>query len=59
MVFYRPVTFSITGLRGVDVQFVLATLADRESQSVSSSGILRTSVAQTSQLNKGYGYNFF
>ncbi|KAG8194856.1 hypothetical protein JTE90_017289 [Oedothorax gibbosus] len=46
----RPVTFSITGLRGVDVQFVLATLADRESQSISSSGILRTSVAQTSQM---------
>ncbi|GBL75546.1 Cell cycle checkpoint control protein RAD9A [Araneus ventricosus] len=45
----RPVTFSVTGLRGVDVQFVLATLADRESQSLSSSGVFRSSVAQTSQ----------
>ncbi|KAF8767775.1 Cell cycle checkpoint control protein RAD9A like protein [Argiope bruennichi] len=45
----RPITFSVTGLRGVDVQFVLATLADRESQSLSSSCVSRSSVAQTSQ----------
>ncbi|GIY22950.1 cell cycle checkpoint control protein RAD9A [Caerostris extrusa] len=48
----RPVTFSVTGLRGVVVQFVLATLADRETQSISSSGVFRNSVAQTSQFSK-------
>ncbi|XP_055936221.1 cell cycle checkpoint control protein RAD9A-like [Argiope bruennichi] len=48
----RPITFSVTGLRGVDVQFVLATLADRESQSLSSSCVSRSSVAQTSQIVK-------
>ncbi|GIY22565.1 cell cycle checkpoint control protein RAD9A [Caerostris darwini] len=48
----RPVTFSVTGLRGVVVQFVLATLADRETQSISSSGVFRSSVVQTSQFSK-------
>uniref|UniRef100_A0A2L2YG25 Cell cycle checkpoint control protein n=1 Tax=Parasteatoda tepidariorum TaxID=114398 RepID=A0A2L2YG25_PARTP len=46
----RPVNFSINGLRGVDVQFVLATLADRDTQLITSSGsVFRTSVAQNSQ----------
>ncbi|XP_054710386.1 cell cycle checkpoint control protein RAD9A-like [Uloborus diversus] len=49
----KPVTFSITGLRGVDVQFVLATLADRDTQSSScSSSVLRTSVSQNTQVKK-------
>lgn len=46
----KPVTFNINGLRGVDVQFVLATLADRDTQCTPLSGsVLRTSVAHTSQ----------
>lgn len=46
----KPITFNINGLRGVDVQFVLATLADRETQSTPMSGsVLRTSVAHGSQ----------
>ncbi|XP_035227399.1 cell cycle checkpoint control protein RAD9A-like [Stegodyphus dumicola] len=46
----KPVTFSISALKGVDVHFVLATLADRDTQSVSSSmSLLRTSVAQCSK----------
>ncbi|GFS40912.1 cell cycle checkpoint control protein RAD9A [Trichonephila inaurata madagascariensis] len=53
----KPVTFSVTSLRGVDIQFVLATLADRETQS--SSGIFRTSVAQTSQFSKSSQSNSF